>query len=113
MRKKTSRMESERRRVPLCVLRQLSHLSSTKEKSCAFKGASLTDALAAVPSDDWCRNWAADRTVMLRMTSKKVQDAVDQLRPPTVVKLNITFWNDACGETRQKNMNELEKMTSR
>ena len=68
----------------------------------------FTDALAAVPSDDWCRNWAADRTVMLRMTSKKVQDAVDRLRPPTVVKLNSTFWrrNEA-----EKNMTELEKMT--
>ena len=49
----------------------------------AFESASLTDALAAVPSHDWCRNWAADRMVMLRMTSKKLQDAVDQLRPPT------------------------------
>jgi hypothetical protein len=48
---------------------------------------------------------------MLKMTSKKVQHAVDQLRPPTVVNLNITFWNDACGETRQKNIAELEKMT--
>ena len=80
-------------------------------KLCA--AGTFTDALSSVPSDDWCSNWAVDRTVMLRMTSKKVQDAVDQLRPSTVVKLNITFWNGARAEPRQTNMTELEKMTCR
>jgi len=45
-------------------------------------------ALEAVPADDWGRTWAAGRTIMLRRTSKRVKEAVDKLRPPTVVKSN-------------------------
>ena len=54
----------------------------------------LAAALTAIPSDDWCRTWPADRTVMLRMTSKEMRDAVDKLRPPAVVRLSRTFCND-------------------
>ncbi len=28
----------------------------------------FTAALVAIPADDWCRTWAADRTMLLRMT---------------------------------------------
>ena len=38
-------------------------------------------ALAAVPAEDWGRTWAADRTIMLRMTSKRVRELVDNMRP--------------------------------
>jgi hypothetical protein len=30
-------------------------------------------ALEAVPAEDWCRTWAAGRTIMLRKTSKRVK----------------------------------------
>jgi hypothetical protein len=55
----------------------------------------LTAALAAVPAEDWCRTWAADRTIMLRMTSKTVKEAVDKVRPPAVVLLSRSFLDDA------------------
>ena len=42
-------------------------------------------ALETLPADDWNRTWAADRTMMLRMTSKRVKNAVDNLCPPTIV----------------------------
>jgi Ran GTPase-activating protein (RanGAP) involved in mRNA processing and transport len=42
-------------------------------------------ALAAVPIDDWVRTWPAHRTIMLRMTSKTIKDAVDKLCLPTVL----------------------------
>jgi len=29
-------------------------------------------------SIDWCKSWPAERTIMLRMTSKKVKEAVDK-----------------------------------
>ena len=37
----------------------------------------FTAALAAVPSEDWSRTWAAGRTIMLWMTSKTFKVAVD------------------------------------
>ena len=53
----------------------------------------FTAALAAVPAEDWCRTWSAGRTIMLRMTSKRVKELVDKMRPPAVVCLNhLFFW---------------------
>jgi len=37
-------------------------------------------ALEAIPAEDWCRTWAAGRTIMLRSTSKRVKDVVDKMR---------------------------------
>ncbi len=48
-------------------------------------------ALGAIPANDWWRTWAADRTAMLRMTSKPVKNAVDKLRPPAIMRLSRTF----------------------
>ncbi len=52
-------------------------------------------ALGAVPAEDWCRTWAAGRTIMLRRTSKRVKEVVDKMRLPAVVRLNRSFWDDA------------------
>jgi hypothetical protein len=49
-------------------------------------------ALGAVPAEDWCRTWAAGRTIMLRRTSKRVKEAVDKMRLPAVVRLSRSFW---------------------
>jgi hypothetical protein len=35
-------------------------------------------ALEAIPAEDWCRTWAAGRTIMLRRTSKSVKEVVDK-----------------------------------
>ena len=45
----------------------------------------LVALLAAVPQEDWCRTWAACRTIMLRRTSKSVKEQVDKMRLPAVV----------------------------
>jgi hypothetical protein len=55
-------------------------------------------ALGAVP-EDWCRTWAAGRTIMLRRTSKTVIELVDKMRLPAVVRLSRSFWNDARNST--------------
>jgi hypothetical protein len=52
-------------------------------------------ALEAIPAEDWCRTWAAGRTIMLRRTSKKVKEVVDKMRLPAVVRLSRRFWDDA------------------
>ena len=48
-----------------------------------------------VPAEDWCKTWAADRTIMLRMTSKRVKELVAQVLLPADVRLSSSFWNDA------------------
>ena len=55
----------------------------------------FTAALEVIPAEDWCRTWAADRTIMLRMTSKRVKELVDKVCPPADVRLSRSFWNDA------------------
>jgi hypothetical protein len=54
----------------------------------------FTHTLVAVPAEDWCRTWEAERTIMLRMTSKRVKEIVDKVRPPAVVRLKRSFWKD-------------------
>jgi len=60
-----------------------------------FAADAFVAALGAVPAEDWCRTWAAGRTIMLRRTSKKVKEAVDKMRLPAVVRLSRRFWDDA------------------
>jgi Ran GTPase-activating protein (RanGAP) involved in mRNA processing and transport len=52
-------------------------------------------ALGAVPAEDWCRTWAAGRTIMLTRTSNRVKEVVDKMRLPAVVRLSRSFWDDA------------------
>ena len=72
-------------------------------------------ALVAIPADDWCRTWAADRTMLLRMTSKGVKEVVDKLRPPAAVKVSKAFRADArhgtAAEQLQHILRQLKKMT--
>jgi Ran GTPase-activating protein (RanGAP) involved in mRNA processing and transport len=51
-------------------------------------------ALEAIPSEDWSTTWAGNRTIMLRMTSKKIKNIIDNMRLPVFVHLNMSFWQD-------------------
>ena len=68
------------------------HLQTTLQPSLLAADA-FVQALVAIPSDDWCRTWAAERTNMLRLTSKSVKAVVDKMRLPAVVRLNRSFWH--------------------
>jgi hypothetical protein len=75
-------------------------------------------ALGVVPNDDWYRTWAATRTIMLRMTSKRVNEVLDQMILPAVVRLSRRFWDDARnGTNREKQLEfvlrQLAAMTAR
>jgi Ran GTPase-activating protein (RanGAP) involved in mRNA processing and transport len=59
-------------------------------------------ALEAIPAEDWCRTWAAGRTIMLRRTSKRVKEVVDKMRLPVVVRLSRSFWGDVRNGTATK-----------
>ena len=73
--------------------------------------------LGAVPADDWCRTWAADRTMMLRRTSKTVKEVVDKLRLPAFVCLSRSFLNDTrygtAAEKLQFVFRQLAALTAR
>jgi hypothetical protein len=77
--------------------------------------APFAAALEAIPAEDWCRTWAAGRTIMLRRTSKRVKEVVDQMRLPAVVRLSRSFWNYArngtAAEKLQLVMRQLTLMT--
>ena len=68
------------------------HLQKTLQPSLLAADA-FVQALVAIPSDDWCRTWAAEKTKMLRLTSKSVKAVVDKMRLPTAVRLNRSFWH--------------------
>jgi Ran GTPase-activating protein (RanGAP) involved in mRNA processing and transport len=59
----------------------------------------FTEVIQIVPGVDWSTTWAANRTIMLRMTSKKIKKIIDKIRPPTEVILNMSFWSDICNGT--------------
>jgi len=73
-------------------------------------------ALGAVPAEDWCRTWAAGRTIMMRRTSKRVKEAVDKMHLPAVVRLSRSFWCDARNGTGEAKLEfvfmKLEAMTA-
>jgi hypothetical protein len=74
-------------------------------------------ALGAVPAEDWCRTWAAGRTIMLRRTSKRVKEVVDKMRLPAVVRLSRSFWDDARNGTGEAKLEfvfrQLAALTAR
>jgi Ran GTPase-activating protein (RanGAP) involved in mRNA processing and transport len=78
--------------------------------------APFAAALEAIPAEDWCRTWAAGRTIMLRRTSKRVKEVVGKMRLPAVVRLSRSFWGDArngtAAEKLQIVMRQLTLMTA-
>ncbi len=78
--------------------------------------APFAAALEAIPAEDWCRTWAAGRTIMLRRTSKRVKEVVDKMRLPAVVRLSRSFWGDArngtAAEKLESVMRQLPLMTA-
>jgi hypothetical protein len=85
------------------------------QASSRFATGAFAAALSSIPSDAWGRTWPADRTMMLRRTSKRVKEAVDKLRLPTVLNLNKAFWNNlrygTPADKLQHILTQLEKMT--
>ena len=64
-------------------------------------GNAFTAALEAVPAEDWCRTWAAGRTIMLRGTSNRIKEVVDKMRLPAVVRLCRSVWRDSRNGTEK------------
>lgn len=43
--------------------------------------------LEAIPAEDWGRTWAANKTIMMSMTSKRVKEIMDKMSLPLAVNL--------------------------
>jgi hypothetical protein len=52
------------------------------------------DLLTKIPVSDWQRNWPADRTIMISMTSKRVKDVIDKMNLPLAVNLKRLLGKD-------------------
>jgi hypothetical protein len=91
--------------------------------------AADTFATAPAAEPEWCKLWEpflqntneqgiwpADRTIMLRGTSKRVKKVVDKMRLPAVVRLSRSFLDARNGTKRAKLhfvLRQLEAMTVR
>ena len=73
------------------------------------------DALTAIPADDWGRTWAADRTIVLRRTSKTVKEQLDKMRLPAIVRLRtgISYKASLRLGTNTLIMSDLTNMVSK
>lgn len=47
----------------------------------------LPDFLSIIPTEDLSRTWSANRTIMLRITSKQIKDIIDKKYLPTFIYL--------------------------
>jgi hypothetical protein len=48
----------------------------------------LSNFFSIIPSEDLSRTWPANRTIMLRITSKEIKDIIDKKYLPIFIKLN-------------------------
>ena len=83
----------------LCSFFYLPQATATPKQPCKLAADAFATALSAIPSEDWCRTWSADRTIMLRMTSKRVKELVDRIHPPADVRLRRSFVDDKLNGT--------------
>ena len=73
-----------------------------KDQPAVLAPNTFAAALEAIPPDDWCRTWAAGRTIMLRRTSKRVKEVVDKMRQPALVRFSRSFSDYARNATGEK-----------
>ena len=68
------------------------------------------EALLTVPAEDWYRNWPANRTIMLSMTSKKIRNIINNMNIPAIVHWKWKFWSDPHNGSTEVKLNLI--MTS-
>ncbi len=90
-------MSGVKRTFPSLITESISSVSEETPVSQADRLLSteaFPAALESIPADDWGRTWVADRTIMLRRTSKRVKQKVDKMHLPPVVRLSSSFVGD-------------------
>ena len=81
----------------------------------APRANAFLDTLIAIPTEDWGRTWAADRTIVLRRTSKTVKEQLDKMRLPAIVRLRtgISYKASLRLGTNTLIMSDLTNMVSK
>ena len=83
-------------------------------KLCLCSNA-FPEALTTVPAEDWYRNWPADRTIMLKMTSQNIRNIINKMCIPAIVHWKWKFWSDHRNGSEVKLefiMKQLERITT-
>jgi Ran GTPase-activating protein (RanGAP) involved in mRNA processing and transport len=95
---------------------------TTNEQPPELASDAFPAALGSLPPELWeiflmNSTWAADRTILLRMTSKRVKELVDKVRPPAVVCWRRSFLeeelNGTAAEKLQLVFRQLAELSAR
>jgi len=69
----------------------------------------LMSVLPKIPDDDWSRTWPADKTLMLKMTSKSFNEVINKMQLPIKPELNLTWhFDDNYNDQNYENFKKLE-----
>jgi hypothetical protein len=69
----------------------------------------LLSVLPKIPDDDLSRTWPADKTLMLKMTSKSFNEVINKIQLPIKPELNLTWhFDDNYNDQNYKNFKELQ-----
>lgn len=71
--------------------------------------------LTTVPVEDWYRNWPANRTIMLSMTSNEIRNIINKMNIPAIVHWKWKFWSEPLNGTTEVKlkfiMTQLKQIT--
>jgi Ran GTPase-activating protein (RanGAP) involved in mRNA processing and transport len=62
----------------------------------------FVEVLGSIPADVWGGVWVPERTIMLRKASKAVQETMDKMMLPVVVRGNRWFWFHSRGSCDER-----------
>jgi hypothetical protein len=73
----------------------------------------LVTVLTTVPDDDWSKSWSVDKTIMLKMTSKSLNEVINKMQLSKLSKLELTvtlrFDNNKESELKMKSLSMFVK----
>ena len=60
-------------------------------RSALLKADAFPASMECMPAEDWCRTREVNGTIMLRRTSKRIKEIVDNMLLSAVVRLSMSF----------------------
>jgi hypothetical protein len=70
----------------------------------------LVSVLATVPDDDWSKSWPVDKTLMLKMTSKSLNEVINKMQlPKPEITVTLRFDNTKESELKMKSLSMFVK----
>jgi hypothetical protein len=70
----------------------------------------LVSVLRTVPDDDWNKSWSVDKILMLKMTSKSLNEVINKMQlPKPEVTVTLRFDNNKESELKMKSLSMFVK----